>query len=125
MPFGIWTHVGPRKYVFDEVHTSATWRIPLNRPCAAAMRPVVKLLWPLIIRPHRSSTYVDAAYCYRLSSVVCRSVTLVSPAKTAEPIEMTFGFWAWMGPMNHVLDGAPDLPWEGQFLGKRCTYCKV
>jgi len=26
-------------------------------------------------------TYVDAAYCYRPSSVVCRSVTLVSPAK--------------------------------------------
>ena len=28
----------------------------------------------LIIRPHRSTTYIDAAYCYRLSSVVCRSV---------------------------------------------------
>jgi len=51
-------------------------------------------------RPHRSTTYVDAAYCYRPSSVVCRSVclsvclsvrqsvglfvTLVSPAKTAD-----------------------------------------
>jgi len=28
----------------------------------------------VIIRPHRSTTYVDAAYCYRPSSVVCRSV---------------------------------------------------
>jgi len=28
----------------------------------------------IIIRPHRRSTYVDAAYCYRPSSVVCRSV---------------------------------------------------
>jgi len=28
----------------------------------------------IIIRTHRSTTYVDAAYCYRLSSVVCRSV---------------------------------------------------
>jgi len=27
-----------------------------------------------IIRPHRSTTYVDAAYCYRWSSVVCQSV---------------------------------------------------
>ena len=40
--------------------------------------------WPLviisIIRPHRSTTYVDADYSYRPSSVVCRSVTLVSPA---------------------------------------------
>jgi len=34
---------------------------------------------------------VDAVYCYRPSSVVCLSVTLVSPAKTAEPIEMPFG----------------------------------
>jgi len=31
--------------------------------------------------------------------------TVVSCAKTAEPIEMPFGFWARMGPMNHVLDG--------------------
>ena len=34
---------------------------------------------------------VDAVYCYRPSSVVCRFVTLVSPAKTAELIEMPFG----------------------------------
>ena len=30
------------------VHIAATWRIWLNRPCAAAMRPYVKLLWPLV-----------------------------------------------------------------------------
>jgi len=29
-----------------------------------------------IFRPHRSTTYADAAYCYRQSSVVCRSVGL-------------------------------------------------
>jgi len=29
-----------------------------------------------IIRPHRSTTYEDAAYCYRPSSVVCLSVCL-------------------------------------------------
>jgi len=36
-------------------------------------------------RPHRSTTYVDAACCYRPSIVVCLSaglsVTIVSPAK--------------------------------------------
>jgi len=50
------------------------------------------------IRPHGSTTYVDATYCYRRSRVVCRSVcrslcrsvTVVSPAKTAKPIEMSF-----------------------------------
>jgi len=46
-------------------------------------------------RPHRITTYVDADDCYSRSSTVCRSVdlsiTIVSPAKTAEPIEMPFG----------------------------------
>jgi len=31
------------------VHNGATWRIRLNRPCAAAMRPYVKLLWQLVV----------------------------------------------------------------------------
>jgi len=44
----------------------------------------------------------------RVAWSVGRSVTLVSPAKTAEPIEMTFGLWSWMGPRNHVLDGSPE-----------------
>ena len=33
---------------FDQ--TSTTWRIPLNRPCATAMRPIVKLFWSLVRR---------------------------------------------------------------------------
>jgi len=33
-------------------------------------------------RLYRSTTYVDEAYCYRPISVVCRSVTVVSPAKS-------------------------------------------
>ena len=39
----------------------------------------------VVIMPLHSTTYVDAVYCYRLSSVVCwsvcLSVTIVSPAK--------------------------------------------
>jgi len=35
--------------VLDGVHIGATWRIRLNRPCAPAMRPYVKLLWPLVL----------------------------------------------------------------------------
>jgi len=42
--------------------------------------------------------YVHATYCYRPSSVVCRSVTVVSTAKTAEPIEMPFGLRTRVGP---------------------------
>jgi len=60
----------------------------------------------IIFRPHRSTTYVDAACCYRSSSVVCRSVglsvTVVSPAKMAEPIEMPFGMRTRVGPRKYV-----------------------
>jgi len=54
--------------------------------------------------------YVDAAFCYRWSSVVCRSVsrsvrpsvTVVSHAKTAEPIEMPFRMLSGVGPENEM-----------------------
>jgi len=42
----------------------------------------------------------------RLAWSVGRSVMTVSPAKVAEPIEMPFGTWTHVGPMNHVLDGS-------------------
>jgi len=44
LPFEVRTQVGPRKHALDGVHIGATWRIRLNRPCAAAvsMRP---FLW--------------------------------------------------------------------------------
>jgi len=46
----------------------------------------------------------------RVAWSVVRSVTLVSPAKTAAPIGMLFGLRTQMGPGNHVLDGGPDPP---------------
>jgi len=77
------------------------------------------LLVSVIIRPHRSTTYVDAACSYRPSSVVCLSVTLVSPAKTAAPIELPFRLRTWVGTGNHVLDGGPDPPMgRGKFWGR-------
>jgi len=52
------------------------------------------MLIAILFRLHRTTTYVNAACCYRPSSVVCMSVslsvgrsdTLVSPAETAQPI---------------------------------------
>jgi len=62
---------------------------------------------------------VDVVYCYWPSSmVVCRSVILVIPAKTAELIEMPFGLWVWMGPGYHELGGGPDPHEKRQFWGK-------
>ena len=43
-------------------------------------------------------------------------VTLVSPAKTAELIEMPFGLRTRVGPGNHVLHGVQIPPWEGAIL---------
>ena len=43
---------------------------------------------------------------------VCQSVTLVSPAKKAEPIEMPFGLRTRVGLRNHVLDVCLYPPWE-------------
>jgi len=81
-----------------------------------------------VITPHRSTTHVDTAYCYRPSRVVCRSVclslclhvyrslvrsvTVVSPAKTAKPIKVPFGLRIRLGPRNHLLDGVNIPSWE-------------
>jgi len=61
----------------------------------------------------------------RVAWSVCRSVTVSSPAKTAEPIKMPFGLRTRVGPGNYVLDRDPDRPWEGVKLrGKRrLTLC--
>jgi len=54
------------------------------------------------------------------------SVTLVSPAKMAEPIEMPFGLWTRVGPRDHVLDGGLDPSMgRGNFEGKGASHCKV
>jgi len=49
---------------------------------------------------------------------VCLSVTLVTPAKTAKPIEMPFWLRTRVGAGNHVLDGNADPPWEWAILGE-------
>ena len=46
---------------------------------------------------------------------VSQSVTLVSPAKTAEPIEMLFGLRTRVDLRNHVLDGVQIPYGKGQF----------
>jgi len=92
-----------------------------------------------------SCPVTNAACCCRLSSVVCRSVswsvTVVSPAKAAESIEMPFVLWTWVGPRNHVLGGVQICPYEGTIWGgdgstlysiensvhiwRRCTVCQI
>jgi len=64
------------------------------------------------------STYVDATYCYRPSSVVCLSVTVVNPAKKVEPIEMPFGLRTRVGTRRHVLDGIQIRNGNGQLTAE-------
>jgi len=71
----------------------------------------------IIIRSHGSTTYVDAAHCYRPSSMVCRSVTLVSPAKKCWTSRDAIWLRTRGGPGNHVLDGVQIPRGNGQFLG--------
>ena len=44
------------------------------------------------------------------------SVTLMSPEKTAAPIEMPFGLRTLVGPRNHVLYGVQIASREGAVL---------
>jgi len=50
--------------VLHEVCIGATWWIRLNRPCATAIRPYVKLLWPLINIINKNTLVLE----YRLVS---------------------------------------------------------
>jgi len=47
---------------------------------------------------------------------VCRSVTILSHAKTTEPIEMPFGVWTRIGARNH---GSRSPNAKGQFWRKK------
>jgi len=60
--------------------------------------------------------YIQPTVTVSLS--VCWSVTIVSPAKTAEPIQMPFGLWTRVGPGNYVLDGDPDPNAKINFEGE-------
>jgi len=57
-------------------------------------------------RPHHSTTYEDATYCYRSVSGVCRSVC----HKRAKPIKMPFTMLSRLVPRNHVLDERTNAP---------------
>jgi len=63
------------------------------RPLFTGSLWLVQFVIVMIFRPHCSIMYTDAACCYRPSTMVCLSVSVVSPSKMAEPIELLFGLW--------------------------------
>jgi len=49
---------------------------------------------------------------------------VVSCAKMAELIKMSFGIWTWVGPSNYVLDGVHISACQGAiFRGRTCWAC--
>jgi len=48
----------------------------------------------------------------------------VSPAQTAEPIEIPFGLRARLDSSNDVLDEGADIPWEWAFFRKGAPIVK-
>jgi len=59
-----------------------------------------------------------------VSRSVCLSVTVVSPAKAAEPIEMPFGLRTPVGPRNCVRPGSTSPHGRGNF-GGGASHCQV
>jgi len=99
------------------------------------MRPIVtdRVAWSVGLSVYWSVTLVTVL-CTQMRPIVTDrvalsvglSVTVVSPAKTATPIEMPFGLRTWVGPRNHVLDGGPQphVVGRGNFEGgKGCPKC--
>jgi len=74
--------------------------------------------WCSIVRPHRTA-YVDAAFCYRRSSVVCLSVCLLRSLTLHKLLNGSrcIGLWTRVRRNNHLL-GGDQIPHEkGKFKG--------
>ena len=74
------------QYWLYGVHIGATWRIRLNRPCAAAMRPYVKLLWPLVVATAAAAVVAtfSGPWCMRKRSVIGRDTSWRWPGNVTQ-----------------------------------------
>ena len=119
------------------IRWGAHWRHLTNRTepymCGsdAVLRQIT--LTTIVIRPHRSTTYVDAAYSYRPSSVVCRPSVCLSVCHTSQPCNngCTDRAAVWVEDLSGP--GEPCIRWgsrfpheKGQiFRGEWASNCKV
>jgi len=81
---------------------------------------------------------LSTSYCYSVAQLIIKlhltavvtdgvasSVGLSVCHNMAQPIEMLFGVWSWVGPGNRVLDGGTDPGRKGAVLrGKRYLHSK-
>jgi len=74
-----------------------------------------ELLGHIACKKNMQMRFIIAVVAGTVCVSVCLFVTTVSPTKMAEPIEMLFGTWSWVGSGNQVLgsDGSESLKsWE-------------
>jgi len=125
-------HLGPRKHVLDGMHILAhpgeyDWTVHMQRHCVLLSDYLDHFLLLNCI----AVLTVHTVYCYRQSSVVslfvCQSVTLVSPAKTDEPIKMPLGLKIWGPRESCVRWGTDPIMGRGNFQrgGERASYWKA
>ena len=62
------------------------------------------LLGRIVVQCKEVLPTVTEGVAWSVNLSVSLSVTIVSHAKTAIPIEMSFDLWTQVGPRNHVLD---------------------
>ena len=103
--------------------------IPDTETCQNTERHELQLRSGVLLRPHRSTTYVDVAYCYRPSSVVCWSVCLSDCRSVSYTSEPSKNSWTdrdavWVmdlgGPREPCIRWGPDPPMgRGNFEGER------
>jgi len=65
-------HIRIQIRILIRIRIATLVRRAMVEVCTVPVLLVINII--IIIRPHRSTTYVDAAYCYRPSNVVCLTV---------------------------------------------------
>ena len=125
-----------KRTLFSNVHMPCwrpwTWTICPPVQCDFCCGTgLVLVKFSIIIGPHRSTTYVDSAYCNQPRSVVCLSVclsvchiseTCKNGSTNRDTVWVVHSGW----PRESCIRWGPDSPWEGAILREKGeSYCKV
>jgi len=100
----------PRSITFDSKSTSACPSVTDHQPRT----------------PHHVTSSITwrnvMSVTLSVGLLVGRSVAIMNPAKTAEPIQMPFGMWTGVGPENHVL---AESRWRLRYIRCGAHWCHL
>jgi len=116
-PITVSCHLNLTKFLVDTGNPAITscccFFVFFQHLCTSLPHGFTQILIIIDIRPHHSTTYVDAAYCYRPSSVVCHR---------CEPCKNDLTDWdaVWAedsgGSKEPCIRWGPNHTWEGAIL---------